>query len=683
MLGRCTCLVVLCGLVFGVSMAGAETLTVQWLPSESYAGGKQYDARLDRPVKLWGAGIPVKKAFAEITAQTGVKLACLPPGDDNERICINAYLNPKTPPDLRAVMTQLSWVLNCAFGYTGEGEARVYYLLSTSVKEGAVERIRQLGRDRMRAELKDEQAAREREREERPARWAEFKAALSLSREQAIAKYRGVDDTLLVAMIEPGRRALAEYLARLPEEECARMLQGGHDVKEWASLSAQQQAELRTVFAGFAPNLGDFVAADPAMVQRIASYDWQTDKPRRLEIASMEGLVAMSVVEGTPDTDSPEPEVIAGVAMLCLNPLVEDEVAVANQLGLRRALGESATEEDKGTLLAAAREKRRARELTRREQEMKELLREQVQLSAETRATLSAVTLPIEEGERYTLWQVQEAAAAATGRHVISDCFSQPKRPIQRMASALCPGEAGEVNALEALCLISAAQGFEDAAVSASGTPTPGWEFGEAGQFLRFRSAERDLYRASLPSAEVLEAVDHLAASVMKAECDPDCRGRGFQLTLPLWQASGLAARLTDQQARLAGRIVLGDPLSPHEACRQAIMRQVLGLLAHGQYGGLAALASLTDDQRERIVGKGIPWGDLQLRDRRPIEGQLPRDLTPEQIAKLTVRVVSGSSGPILAVYRGDERVFEETLLPPFGVNPSDWTVQGVAISTL
>lgn len=80
MLGRCTCLVVLCGLVFGVSMAGAETLTVQWLPSESYAGGKQYDARLDRPVKLWGAGIPVKKAFAEITAQTGVDVTCYPAG---------------------------------------------------------------------------------------------------------------------------------------------------------------------------------------------------------------------------------------------------------------------------------------------------------------------------------------------------------------------------------------------------------------------------------------------------------------------------------------------------------------------------------------------------------------------------------------------------------------------------
>jgi hypothetical protein len=125
MMGRCYpiavvffCLATLCQ----VALAADTPELAQWLPAESYSGGKQYDARLDRPVKLWGAGIPVKKAFAEITAQTGVDVTCYPAGDVNERVCLNAYLSPDAPPDLRSVLTQISWVMDCAITVSGEGE---------------------------------------------------------------------------------------------------------------------------------------------------------------------------------------------------------------------------------------------------------------------------------------------------------------------------------------------------------------------------------------------------------------------------------------------------------------------------------------------------------------------------------------------------------------------------------
>ena len=83
MMGRCCpiAMVFLCcaAVCQGAFAADAPELA-QWLPGESYAGGKQYDARLDKPVKLWGPGMPVKKVFAEITAQTGVDVTCYPAG---------------------------------------------------------------------------------------------------------------------------------------------------------------------------------------------------------------------------------------------------------------------------------------------------------------------------------------------------------------------------------------------------------------------------------------------------------------------------------------------------------------------------------------------------------------------------------------------------------------------------
>ena len=55
-----------------------------WNPSESHPGGSQYDDRLDMPVEFWHTGLSLTELFGRVREQTGVTVACYPPGDQNE-----------------------------------------------------------------------------------------------------------------------------------------------------------------------------------------------------------------------------------------------------------------------------------------------------------------------------------------------------------------------------------------------------------------------------------------------------------------------------------------------------------------------------------------------------------------------------------------------------------------------
>ena len=113
-----------------------------WNPSESWPGGAQFDPRLERPVNFWGAGMRLSDAFAAVKKQTGVEIGFVPAGDENERICVNLYLNREDPPNLRELMAQLSWVLDCTFACChGDESGLDYWLLSTSARFGAVARL--------------------------------------------------------------------------------------------------------------------------------------------------------------------------------------------------------------------------------------------------------------------------------------------------------------------------------------------------------------------------------------------------------------------------------------------------------------------------------------------------------------------------------------------------------------
>ena len=82
---------------------------IPWNPNETYAGDSQYDPRLDKPVQFWGAGRPLPEVFTSIQKQTGVEIGLFPEVPDSGRMCVTLFLNPKRPPTLRTLLTQLGW----------------------------------------------------------------------------------------------------------------------------------------------------------------------------------------------------------------------------------------------------------------------------------------------------------------------------------------------------------------------------------------------------------------------------------------------------------------------------------------------------------------------------------------------------------------------------------------------
>ncbi len=141
-------------------------------------------------------------------------------------------------------------------------------------------------------------------------------------------------------------------------------------------------------------------------------------------------------------------------------------------------------------------------------------------------ARLSAVVLPVgpqsdwlklpEQGPAlWTLWEVQQAVANAVGVNIMSDCYWQPRRPL------LQPGIDAYLDtpSPQQMTALAALRGAAFGGMDPSGElfkgdslihwPTrPAWEWGDAGTFLRFRSTERDLWRASLLPTDAVAALD-------------------------------------------------------------------------------------------------------------------------------------------------------------------------------
>ena len=169
--------------------AKADLGQMQWLPTESHPGGAQYDPRLDRQVSFWGAGIVLPDVFGSIKTQTGVEIGFWPPGDENERVRVNLFLNPEDPPALRDLMAQLSWVLGCAFSYERAEEADPRYcLLSTNIRFGVKRRLRaeQEEAERRRAAVMWRRQAEL--REQTAEKLEELQDGLALSREDAVER---------------------------------------------------------------------------------------------------------------------------------------------------------------------------------------------------------------------------------------------------------------------------------------------------------------------------------------------------------------------------------------------------------------------------------------------------------------------------------------------------------------
>lgn len=644
---------------------------VPWLIQESWPDGQQHDSRLDKTVTIWGAGIPLAQVFAAVREQTGITIVCWPAGDDNERICVNVFLNPESAPSLRNLMATISWVTDCAFGLSDESGERIYYLLRTSIKSSAMARL-QASRAETVLSSREESQSRDAGRvAEMPVRWEQYKAALSLSREQLVKRYRDRDNDLLLALLDPRKRALVEFLAQLPEGDLAALLQGGRIVRDWSQWSPEQRGDLQRLLdpqplawshSGYSP------PADMAPSQ------WQDDAEVSIGIGGASGsIVAFArrpVLNGaSPFGGDGYPEAFFAQTGIRLVP--DDEPWLPEEaMALRHALGQP--DIPWAELSDQFEAEQTARADQRRGQSWREKLRQQCRLPEEVKATLSQHTLPLDPAGFYSLWQVQEAIAAISGINVVSDAFWQPERSPADAMRFLCPREPGKADALTVLCVMCGAREEESHLqwnVEGSHEPSVAWELEGSSSLIRFRSLARDVWRAAFLPADTLGNLDRALEPYLVQAGQGDFSEPTVKLTLDLPVMSRIASRLDSLQVRYGGSILYGDPADPEEGYRRDLRGAVLEPLAAGDWV-LPWLGTLTDQQWARVWKEGLNWAHdlapMQLTSptiTRLVLRRVPQDRLETLVVKLSVdESADAAFGPIsdykITFYLDGEPVF-------------------------
>jgi hypothetical protein len=544
----------------------------QWNPSESWPGRADADARLDQPVRFWHAGLPLKQVLAEVKEQTGVTLAFTPPGDQNERVRVHLFLNPQQPPTLRELMAQLSWAVDCGFTVTDTPEGKVYSLLSTSAAAGAAEEIA--------ARIQQVLQKRENAYQQIDTAVAEYQEALKLSPDEAIARYRGVNDRMLLNLLDPPRRAATTFLCRhatvtrpmiLPPEG-GEIAGFGNSVPSPA-FGEEDMADVRAAFG-----LPDDVLHDPQFTVDVY-----------VEVA---GRLQLNV--GPEYTTFAPPPAQGHYGPYVIVDATDEPVWTAeDELALRRALGEDIPAENEKERLNVIKAELVARHEAR--------LRAGRDLSAEAEALLVHTSLTLRNvvpNAPLAPWVVQEAVARATGKHVVSDgllwsgrYFGLPERWSDDKESTL--------TALAAL------ESFTDADMG-TGLRRPSWEWGDAGTFLRFRTADRDVWRAAMVPPAFLDWTDSLLKPSL-----PDVQALAkhghLELKIPVglvyW--TRMLGSLSDVQLRFGAEVMCDDPQDPAGIARH----RAVGSLLHPAWLRpilTRLLASLRDDQWQQVKAEGL-----------------------------------------------------------------------------
>jgi hypothetical protein len=217
--------------------------------------------------------------------------------------------------------------------------------------------------------------------------------------------------------------------------------------------------------------------------------------------------------------------------------------------------------------------------------------------------------LDLPDAQTYPAWQIQEAVARATGMHVISDSLLYASAP------------AG-TTALASLEAFTSPRGVDF-------MRSPEWEWGDAGSFLRFRTSNRDVWRAALLPQETLDWVDgRLRALLPSAEEQP--LAADFTLAIDPEGWTQQLARLNDLQIRYGARVVQGDPLSLSEAARHALWQSVSQYHQAG-LSLLRLLGGLTDQQWQRARDGDLYW---------------PQDFHPDQARALRAALTEKDMNP-------------------------------------
>jgi hypothetical protein len=595
--------------------------------------------------------MPLRDVFAGLKEQTGVEVGFWPPGDMNERICVTLYLNPEQPPTLRELMAQLSWVMDCAFALSQGDEPR-YWLLSTSIGQGVAERLE--------AEVREEgEQRRVRMVQQRAGKLAEFagrldecREALRLSREELIGRYKGVDDSLLLAMLDPARRAQVRFVLSSPEDDLRAFLAGEQIQKSWDEWGSEQQEALKVMLGPTPDYWGhdyDEDAADRGMFGQPG--DWLDDlQPIVMLEDSGQGQIQMGAMIFLVESPRSDRDVKAVVLPTVRIAQGADLRRADETIVLRRLLGEAVTEEEEAAIrhdFEEARGEKLAQEERQRAQEvMAERMGPERELSPETEAKLQSLVLRLERGASYALWQIQEAVAAGSGVNVMSDCFWQPPRRIEEYAQLLSPEAVRDSTALLVLALSCVARRERSSLRREADDRVLGWEWGEAGGILRFRSTSRDVWRASLLPEQVLRRLDEWLASYAEDACRSEASGQTVEVTIQLREMSWLAAHLDQFEGRFGGRLTYGDPADAEHAFRQILRAAVLDSVAMCS-DTLRPLQSLTEDQWNRAGDEGLRWGhDLSSGQRSGMERSVVRAVPDEQKRKDVVLTVA-LGGPI------------------------------------
>jgi hypothetical protein len=583
-------------------------LLYAWDPSASHSSGPQSDSRLDDPISFWGAGIPLREVFDSVTHQTGVRFDFFPPGDANERVCVNLYLDPDRPPNLRELMAQLSWVLDCTFAYCrGGGDEQQYILLSTSASSGAEERLWAEKRT-----LLADMHERLRQQEERTSavvagKLVELTDALALSPEEAIARYRGTDDLLLLAALTPAKRRVAHLILGLPHRDLERFLDEGELHFNWEDLTPELRDALRQHFAG--PDIA--AAIELGCVRADEDSGWDPSGELRFTTVFTGARHGFFVIRGEfwSHENGEEPAlVLAGEHVRLVSRGQHPEETMA----LLRALGEVPDPDRIESMYEEASQARRERRRELRQGRDRKWLRSRLSIhnvkSSEVRDLLVAFRFPGSRDASYPLWAVQEAVAAGTGMHVVSDCFSQPRRSIAPFLELAYDDEATHLTGLLALKLwsLSAAEGRRRPTAWVH-DETAGWQWGDAGSFLRFRSLARDLWRASLLPEEILGSIDADLAPYVKRRLDSQAEHGAAAVARDYSNDCWVMGALTDAQLHLGGKIVCADPLVPANSYAHTLRETLLGAVA-ADSAALRFLCSLSDSQWELLRGPGLRW---------------------------------------------------------------------------
>jgi len=570
----------------------------QWDPSESWEGGKDHDARLDRPVAFWRAGLSLEEVFAGIEQQTGVKLRFFPEGDENRRVRVHLFLNQEEPPSLRGLMAQLMWVVDCPFFLAEEPEGKTYYLMSTSMAAGAGESLA--------ARVEAIWKAREGRWHEIGGKVGEYREALDLPREELIEKYRGTDDLLLLNLLDPERRAATRFVCRQAEDRLFEPhdMPGEHGevfgVGNTVSSGSFTKEDITDLAAAF--SLPESALRDPEM-----AFDLHLEVVGRLTIGASPEYTQRS---GQRTTVRIGPYVIADLTD-------EFELSAEDRLALRRALGEDIPTDEKSSRLQELKQEITAAKQAR----ARDRLKAERALSPHAEEELAGVSVTLRGVARdfpVTPWTAQEAVARATGKHVVSDGMLWSGRYLYPPV----PGVGETPTTRTALAVLDS---FTHQPLG-TGLRTPSWEWGDAGRFLRFRTADRDTWRAAMPPPEFVTWVDALLAPHLP-DAETLAARKRMELSIPvgLVHAVRMIGKLSDVQLQFGREVNCGDPADLVNIVRHEAMGPFLNE-ASMKPKLTRFLASLTDEQWAQLKGAGLCYDP---------------DLNPDQRKRLTAAMAS------------------------------------------